>query len=325
MKNFLMLCLLLTTTVPFAFAQDSRDPHSPEYMQNSLQREILGQLKQRDDSIIRFVAAHKDLFRSEEDLKATRNVLSTLINIRTVLADKKGETALLTLQSFVGLYESLADNMAVNPEQAISGGSFVAKNEALLREVCREIQTPIVTGWGDAIVISTYTLDNVDDARAHWMASDIVEELYALNQVLVKYGATPKAATPAVSMTAQEREDMDAVLKDLNRIRKMLTNAKEEKPLLILQSFVSFYEQIAYSFAANKDIDSRFEAKNPALVKELAKELQKPISVGWEKGKNIVMGSYIAEHLPETYRAWLDYGPSDELDTFNRDILLQAN
>ena len=127
-----------------------------------------------------------------------------------------------------------------------------------------------------------------------------------------------------IEVTEEEMLATQKTLRELVQLNYTVSFQKKEEPLVILQSFVYFYEEFAKSFAANNDVSSRFEAKNPQLVKWLAQYMQKPLKAGWEKDKTIVMGSYIAEHLPEAYASWSSSELADELDTFNRDILIGA-
>ena len=127
-----------------------------------------------------------------------------------------------------------------------------------------------------------------------------------------------------VQTTAEEKAAVKKALESINNLRKYFAEQKEENALMHMQHLVGFYEGFAYDFAANEDIDRAFEAKNPELVKMLAKEMQKPIQVGWAEDKTIVLGSYIADQLPEAYNHWFVSEPADELDAFNRDVLSQA-
>ncbi len=294
MKKILVMFIVLAVVAPGVWAQKGQNLF-PETVSRKIQAAV------------------------KTDKGDVEAIFRQLDNIRRVVANADQNHASWNLQSMLFLYEAVVSEMAKDPQQVLSGGAFVAKDPATLKYVCEEINRPMKTGWGKSISVSSYILDNINVARESWTSSKEVDELYAFNKLLVE-----NAGVPFPAMTSEELDAVENVFKDLEHVRSVLAASKKEEPLLSLQVFMSFYENFASQLAANKDIDARFVAKNPEIVKALAREIQKPMKVGWKKDTTIVMGTYIVDHLPQAYSTWFVSEPADELDTFNRDILLQA-
>ena len=118
------------------------------------------------------------------------------------------------------------------------------------------------------------------------------------------------------------KQDLQAamgVLASLDNIRDVFGAAREEKTSQRLQAFLGLYEKLAAGFASNTNTDESFVTSKPELVNILAREIQKPIQVGWAEDTAIVVGTYIVDHQAEIDQPWIN-----ELTTFNRDVLLRA-
>ncbi len=342
MKKFLVVALLLTLVAPAVFAQVRQkvskrtkpvneesvvDPfHDPHALtiQNNLRRtylESIGTLS--GEYLLRLPNEEEaDVLGSfsPAELEETYAVITDINQLRSeFIASKMNDRALL--EKVVAFYDSLALNLATNPEEALLGSNFVAKNEKQLQLLCKFANQPMKTGWGKNIVLSAYVAEGQELVRTFLMSEESGLKLAALSNLL---GEDKAVKLEEPSMTEQEARGKKEVLELLANIRANVAAAREENPLATLQAFGSLYRTMAGYFAANQDISSSFQAKNPELVKWLAKEMQRPMKVGWAKNKKIVMGQYIADNLPEAYIAWHASDAADELDTFNRDVLLGA-
>ena len=117
-------------------------------------------------------------------------------------------------------------------------------------------------------------------------------------------------------LTIQDTQNVLDTLWAWKTFTKKVSQMTQEDSAKILQSCSGIYEQLAKDFAKNENTDEAFVAKNPTLVAFIAQEFKKPIAVGWEEGKTIVISDYIAQHLPN-----LTEHEAQPLVTFNRDVL----
>ena len=347
MKKVVILTLMLTLVAPAVFAQAKQkalelkrvQPNMEDatidrfhQLESDLQNRILEMERQetlrRGDSY-RVQRAGIDLRDlgdlSPADLEGAYTVITELNRLRhAFIVAKKNDRELL--KKVIGFYDSLSANLSSNSTEA-SLGNFTAQNEALVARVCKLANEPINAGWGEKVYLANYAEEGQEWVRQWLMAEENGIKLAALSRVLTETDSETPAVKKVISVykpTVEESKSIGDVLGTLVQIRTHLASQKEEDALYNLQVFGSLYRTIAQHFAANGDTASRFQAKNPALIKELAKEIQRPMKVGWKEGETIVMGYYIAEHLPEAYNAWYASDAATELDTFNRDILVGA-
>ncbi len=243
-------------------------------------------------------------------------VLDLLDSVRSGVAEMKQEHPSEILQSMLFLYEGLVSEAAKNPQQVLAGDAFEAKDADVLKQLCEEINRPMKTGWGKTISVSDYITEHMNEARQAWTAAEPVNRLDAFADLLID-----NAGFPFPPMTDAELKAVNQILKNIEKVRSGLATSKQEKDIAVLMSFLNLYEKLAEKFADNSDIASRFVAKNPQVVKALAREMQKPMKVGWREGKTIVMGQYIEEHLQGASDEWFSSESADELFAFNRDIL----
>lgn len=262
-----------------------------------------------------------DLFRAvKADRVDVEYVLYQLNSVRSSVAEMKQERPTGVLQSVLFLYEDLISETAKNPQAVLNNGAaLVAKDPEVLKQLCEEINRPMRTGWGKTISISDYITQHIAEARQAWTSTEPIDKLDAFADLLVE-----NAGFPFPPMTTAELKSVSQILGSLEQVRNTLASSKAEKEMNILRSFLTLYEKLAAKFADNQNIDVRFVAKNPEVVKALAREMQKPMQVGWREGQTIVMGKYIEDHLQDASDEWFSSESADELFVFNRDVLAGA-
>jgi len=122
-------------------------------------------------------------------------------------------------------------------------------------------------------------------------------------------------------LTVQDTQNLFDTIWAWKTFTQEVSQMPEENPVRVLQACVSVYEQLAKSFAKNENTDEAFVANNATLVSSIAQQFEKPIAVGWEEGKTIVISEYIAQHLPDVYTE-LAENETKKLATFNRDVFM---
>ena len=315
MKRIVVFSFALALTAPAVWAQVNQSQNSSKELEKKIEQLVVADKFHGPNGVAASPVLGNIL--SEVPASELHEVYAVLTDLNETARKVAASTELnnTVVKSLSDLYSSLVSHTATNPESAYLGDEINPRDEKAFQFLCAKINEPIRVGWGEKVVLSNYIPKHVDDIRRLLVDEEDIDKVIALSRVLAKSGKVP-------AMTQEETESMEELQRDLVYIRFQLSQMKEEKPLRVLQMFVGFYERFAQNFAANTDIGNSFSSKNKQLVKSAAAQMQQPIKVGWKKGKTIVMGSYIAEHLPEAYEAWYQSTAADELDTFNRDVLL---
>ena len=124
-------------------------------------------------------------------------------------------------------------------------------------------------------------------------------------------------------MTQQEVKEYQNMKHSLGRFRHYINNAKEERPMVIMESLVYLADVFFDNYAKEPGKTERFEAKNPELAASVAREIEEVIQAGWAKGATLKVSDYIGYHIYEADKAWKSPEPAEELDVFAK-VLVKA-
>lgn len=178
-----------------------------------------------------------------------------------------------------------------------------------LRELVREIETPIETGWdANKKFVVSEAIDEFTDVLSHeWGSREPTDELLAFAAVLKQYPP----------MNSQETLDYRKLKAQLNGFRHYVGNATEEQPEIIMQSLVYLADTYFDLYAKNPTAKTEsFEAKKPELAASVAREIDQAIRVGWAENQEITPSDYIGRYVYEMDKKWKDVRPAEELDIF---------
>lgn len=207
-----------------------------------------------------------------------------IVGVRAFWKRQKTENVSHLLQNIVFMADNFIRDCAKNP-QANTFDGFEPKNEAAVRRVVAQIEKPIMTGWGEKIVVSEYIQENLDEVRGLWMSEDPITYLEDFREILVKY-------------SQPQSEEGKMVLGYLESYRKGIEGMKDLNSSHLVQSTVSLMD--AFMLLVKK---------NPAEAIRLTREIVKPVKAGWFDGEVDVF-YIITNHACEEWEV------EDELEAF---------
>ncbi len=268
MKKILVMVLALAVMAPCALAQKGKKTTSTV---KKIEAVPLSQL----ESVV----------HSKVELKAAGGVFHVLADFRRHVSTCEQERSSFILQS-------LATNMADAMDELLA-----TKDTELIKRVCKEVNKPIKTGWGETIVISQYIVDHIDDVRGHWMSDEPINALYELNRVLVQYAGVPEKPLSA------EAEELFGYIEVW---RKYVGKMGEENVSHVFQQALSISEAF-----------DEHQVQDKKELVRLAKILNEPVKTGW--GETIVFSDYVAAQQ-ETDIHWFDASLTNEVFLFGKYI-----